>query len=129
MKRIENAGTNDSFFFDTYAFIEVIRGNPSYKKFENVPVITTIFNIAELSYILKKEMSKEKADEYAEQYNAFVVAVTIEDIKNATDFKIKNREFSLPDAVGYTVAKKYGAKFLTGDEDFKNMSDVEFVKK
>ena len=129
MKPIENAGMNDSFFFDTYAFIEVIRGNPSYKKFENVPVITTIFNIAELNYILKKEMSKEKADEYAEQYNAFVVAVTIEDIKNATDFKTKNREFSLPDAVGYTVAKKYGAKFLTGDEDFKNMSDVEFVKK
>lgn len=129
MKQTENAGTNDLFFFDTYAFIEVIRGNPSYKKFENVPMITTIFNIAELNYILKKEMSKEKADGYAEEYNAFVVAVTIEDIKNATDFKIKNRNFSLPDTISYSIAKRYNAKFLTGDEDFKNMPNVEFVKK
>ena len=129
MKPTENAGTSNLFFFDTYAFIEVIRGNPAYKRFENVPIITTILNIAELNYILKKEMSKEKADGYADQYSIYIVDITVEDIKNATDLKIKNRNFSLPDAIGYIIAEKHDARFLTGDEDFKNMSNVEFVKK
>ena len=129
MKLIENAGMNDPIFFDTYAFIEIIRGNPNYKRFEDIPIITTVFNIAELSYILKKEMSKEKADNYAEEYSAFMVEITFEDVKNATDFKIKHHDLSLPDAIGYAVAKRYGIKFLTGDEDFKDMPNVEFVKK
>ncbi len=119
---------NEIFFFDTYAFIEVIRGNPDYKRFESIPIITTIFNLAELNYIIKKEMSKEKADYYTQEYWVFVVEVALEDIKSAMDFKIKNKGFSIPDAVGYIVAKKYGAKFLTGDPGFKGLQSVEFVK-
>ena len=116
------------FFFDTYAFIEVIRGNPNYKRFEPATIITTIFNLAELNYILRKEMSGEKADFYTEQYSVFKVDVTLEDIKTAMDFKTMHRSFSIPDAVGYFVAKKYGAKFVTGDHGFEGLPNVEFVK-
>ncbi len=113
---------NNFFFFDTYAFIEVIRGNPNYKRFENALVITTIFHLAELNYILKKEMTKEKADWYTQMYGAFLVEVAVEDIKIAMDFKTKYRHFSIPDAVGYTMAKKHKALFLTGDSGFEGLA-------
>jgi uncharacterized protein len=45
------------------------------------------------------------------------------------DLKTKHRKLSIPDAIGYTIAKRLEIKFLTGDEDFKNYDNVEFVKK
>ncbi|MBS3149701.1 PIN domain-containing protein [Candidatus Woesearchaeota archaeon] len=119
---------NETFFFDTYAFFEIIRGNPKYKDYISSNIITTIFNIAELNYNLKKERNKEIVNEITRKYHQFVVEITLEDIQVAMDLKINNKNFSIPDAIGYTVAKKYNVKFLTGDEGFKNMPSVEFVK-
>lgn len=128
MNQTEKIGMNDSFFFDTYAFFEIIRGNPNYKPYINSKMITTIFNLAELNYNLKKEMDKKTADEYADEYSKFIVEVTVEDIKIAMDFKKNNRKLSIPEAIGYTMAKKYNVKFLTGDKAFENMENVELVK-
>ena len=44
------------------------------------------------------------------------------------DLKIKNKHLSIPDAIGYTIAQRHDAKFLTGDEDFRDMPNIEFVK-
>jgi len=49
---------NETFLFDTYALIEIIRGNPNYSEYTKSKAITTIFNISELNYILKKEHPK-----------------------------------------------------------------------
>jgi len=116
------------YFFDTYAFFEIIRGNPNYNHYTNVRALTTIFNIAELNYNLKKNFDKKTADSYTEKYKMFIIDVDIDDIKKAMDLKIKNKKLSIPDALGYTIARKYNIKFLTGDNDFKDMADVEFVK-
>ena len=119
---------NEIFFFDTYAFFEVINGNPKYKPYTECEVITTLFNLAELNYNLKKEKDKKAADEYTDKYSKFVVEVSIEDVKKAMDFKTMHRKLSIPDAVGYIISKKHGVKFLTGDKDFENIENVEFVK-
>lgn len=132
MKGIKNAGMNEScseYFFDTYAFFEIINGNIKYLKYQNSSVITTIFNIAELNYNLKKEMPKQLADSITEKYHNCVVEVLLEDIKSAMGFKLKNKGLSIPDCIGYIVAKRLGIKFLTGDEGFRNLENVEFVKK
>jgi len=42
------------------------------------------------------------------------------------DLKTKHRKLSIPDVIGYIIAKKYSVKFLTGDEDFKDLDNVEF---
>ncbi len=123
---LENKAT---YFFDTYAFIEIIRGNEKYKLYSNANIITTIFNLAELNYNLKKEMTKEKADKYTKDYFDFIVEISFEDLKEAMDLKIKNKDFSIPDVIGYVIAKKHKVKFLTGDEGFRNFDNVEFVKK
>ena len=44
------------------------------------------------------------------------------------DLKTTHRKLSIPDAIGYTVARRLNIKFLTGDKDFEGMENVEFVK-
>ena len=117
------------FFFDTYAFFEIIRGNPKYEKYTGVVAITSIFNLAELNYNLKKEMSEDRADQYVNEYASCLVEVDLVTLKKAMSFKNKHRALSIPDVIGYHLALKFKAKFLTGDEGFKNFENVEFVKK
>ncbi|HLD06270.1 MAG TPA: PIN domain-containing protein [Candidatus Nanoarchaeia archaeon] len=116
------------YFFDTYAFFEIIAGNPAYEKFKDVQAITTIFNLAELNYGLKKEKGRAAADECTEKYMDFLVDVSLDDVKKAMDLKLQRKHLSIPDAVGYTIAKRYQATFLTGDGDFKDMPNVELVR-
>ena len=119
---------SEIYFFDTYAFFEIIRGNSNYKKYEEANIITTIFNLAELNYGLKKEKDKKIADDITEKYSIFLVDVTLNDVKEAMNIKIKNKQLSIPDVIGYVIALKHNAKFLTGDKEFKDMQNVEFVK-
>ena len=119
---------NELYFFDTYAFFEIIEGNPNYKQYADVKFVTTVFNLAELNYNLKKEKDKKVVDEYTDKYSKFVIEIGIDDVKKAMDFKTAHRKLSIPDAIGYSVAKRLGIKFLTGDSDFERMENVEFVK-
>lgn len=129
MNPTENPGMGKQrYFFDTYAFFEILRGNPNYDKYINSVIVTTIFNIAELNYNLKKQKDKKIADSITEKYKDFIANVKIDDIKKAMDIKIKNKDLSIPDVVGYAVAKRHKVKFLTGDEGFRNFENVEFIK-
>ena len=40
----------------------------------------------------------------------------------------KKRKLSYVDCLGYILAGMNGAKFLTGDNQFKDLQNVEFVK-
>lgn len=127
-KEIENK-EEEIYFFDTYALFRIIEGNPNYAPYQNSKAITTIFNLAELNYNLKKEKDKKTADEITKKYWDLLVEVSLEDLKEAMDLKIKYKDLSIPDVIGYIIAKKQGVKFLTGDEGFRNFDNVEFVKK
>ena len=118
-----------TFFFDTYAFFEIVRGNQKYEAYKNVTAITTIFNLAELNYGLKKECNEKIADETTQSYEPFLVDVTLDDVKKAMSLRHKHKQLSIPDAIGYTLARRYNIKFLTGDDDFNDFPHVEFVKK
>lgn len=130
MKETKSVGINEkAYFSDTYALFKIIEGNPKYKGYSNCRIIITIFNLAEFNYNLKKEMSKERADKYTRDYYYCIVKVGIDDIIKAMDLKTKHKNLSIPDAIGYVIAKKYHVKILTGDEDFRDLENVEFVKK
>jgi len=119
---------NNYFFLDTYAIFEFLSGNPNYTKYKKARHTLTIFNLIELNYNLKKEISKSKADKITSDYYPLATNILLEDIISAMDLKSKNRKLSAPDCIGYTVAKRLGAKFLTGDKAFENIQGVEFVK-
>jgi predicted nucleic acid-binding protein len=121
--------TDSEFFFDTFAFFEIIYGNPKYEKYKAVRVVTTVFNIAELNYGLKKELDKATANKITEKYYSLITNIGLEELQEAMDLKIKNKSLSAADAIGYAVAKKHCVKFLTGDKEFKNLPNVEFVEK
>ena len=116
------------YFFDTSAFIELIVGNPAYAKYGDYRAITTIFNLTELNWNLMKKLGKKKADEFIDMFFCFLVDVTPSDVKDAMNLKKENKNWSVPDCIGYTVARRMGVNFLTGDNDFKGVSGVEFVK-
>ncbi|HLC85984.1 MAG TPA: PIN domain-containing protein [Candidatus Nanoarchaeia archaeon] len=121
--------SEEIFFFDTYAFFEIIRGNPKYEKYKYTIAITTIFNLAELNYGLKKEHEEKIADEFTDKYEQYLVDVQLSDIKKSMSLRRRHKDLSIPDAVGYLIAKRFNVKFLTGDEGFRDFENVEFVKK
>ena len=119
-----------SYFFSTYVIFEVMRGNPSYEKYKDFPLIVSVLNLAELYGTVLRELGEEKANEFYGKFVFQVVEITPEVIIEAVKFRCKNRkeDVSLPDAVGYLLAKKHKLKFLTGDKFFENKDNVEFVK-
>jgi len=118
------------YFFDTYAIIEILKANPLYVKYKNVKAIITILNLIELHYKLLRDFNEKLADELMNEYSKYVVDIDNDIIKEANDFKLlnKGKKLSMPDVVGYATALRYGVKFLTGDKEFKDLRNVEFVK-
>ena len=124
-------GLTNTFFFDTYAFFEILDGNPSYAPYsKGVSIITTKFNRLELHYGLMLQCGKEEADQKYDEYVDYTIVVEDRIFKKASEFRAqhKERKLSYVDCVGYIIAKTVGIKFLTGDKQFVDLENVEFVK-
>ena len=120
-----------TYFFDTYAFYEIIKGNQNYSPYKkDISIITTKLNLMELHYALLRVYDKETAESYYEEFLPLTIEVDDEIIKTSNLFKFENKEKKLSyiDCIGYTLSKKLGIKFLTGDKQFENLDNVEFVK-
>ena len=117
------------YLFDTYAIIEILGGNHSYSSFVDSDCVINNFIFAELCYNLFL-IKEPKADEYIDKYSKCINSVNPEWIKEAMELRVnmKKRNVSITDYVSYIMAKKIGTKFLTGDPEFENMEDVEFVR-
>lgn len=128
---------NSKYFYDTYALYEIVLGNPLYEKYKSGTIVTSILNLMEFHYSLSKKFKISVANQMLKHLvkECAVVDINEEIIVEANSFRLKNkpssqkRKFSFPDAYGYTIAKKLGLLFLTGDEDFSKYGGVEFVKK
>ena len=118
------------YFFDTYAIIEIIKRNENYAKFIDEEIITSLLNIGELYYALLKGFNRTVAEEWKNTLKGNVVFFDINDIIKAMEFKFENKRknFSFIDCVSYILAKKNNLVFLTGDNAFEGMENVEFVK-
>lgn len=122
------------YFADTYALIEILKGNPNYRSYSAEELYTTEFNLLELSYALVRDFGSRKVEEILEIVRSAVnvVSPSIHHYVLASEMRIrekkKGKKLSLIDCLGYVVAKSLGMKFLTGDREFKGMENVEFVK-
>lgn len=126
----KNYTMTESYFFDTYAFFEVLRGNEDYKKYSKSNIITSKLNLFELYFNLMKETDERTAQKCFEKYYEFAKEFDEKIIIEAAKIKLKlnNRNVSMTDCIGYIMAKMMGIKFLTGDKEFENLENVEFVK-
>lgn len=127
---IEQDQDSLDFFFDTYAIFEIINQNKNYEKYLNSGIITTKLNIFELYFNFLKEGKEDLANSYLNKYYQFAEDFDEEIIKSAAILKknINKRNVSMTDCIGYCLAKQWGVKFLTGDKEFKDLPNVEFVK-
>lgn len=119
------------FYFDTYALIEISKGNPKYEQYkEEVKVMLNNLNLLEFSYFLIKEGKEKEVKEIFNKFLKFNVDYDKEILIKAAEMKFKflKERLSFIDCIGHNIAKKHNAKFLTGDEKFRHKENVEFVK-
>ena len=128
------------FLVDTYALMEwFIWANKNYKKyFEQIQQRKNSYvseiTLVELFHHVYHNKGKDKAEIiYSSVVNYLnIVKMDEEIIKNAGIFRSKmlkkKKALSYADCINYSIAGKMNLKLLTGDEDFKGIQNVEFVK-
>ena len=123
-------GTMSIYFFDTYAIVELIKGNPHYFAYADAIIITAQFNMVEFYNSLLVDHSVAVARAVYLKYKECVKPIDNETIFDAVELrrKHKKRNISYVDCIGYAYAKRHNMKFLTGDKEFENLPNVEFVK-
>ena len=120
----------ETFVYDTYAILEIIRGNENYENYLDKKIIINDFIFAELSYVLIRE-GYPNVDKYLERYMKYIVHVSPKIIRQAMEFRYRYKEkrMSMPDCISYFMAKELCIRFLTGDKEFEDLECVEFVRK
>ncbi len=119
----------DYYFFDSYALIENSKASQNYKKFNSSIVVTTKLNIFEGFYILLRDYGQKIAEEFLDLYYWNTIDFDPKVIAAAAKFRLRNKpKFSMADCIGYKLAEFLGIKFLTGDDGFNGLPNVEFVK-
>ncbi len=121
---------NEVYFLDTYAIIEILKGNVNYLKYRNCDFIITKLNLFELFYYLLQKLDFELAKVIIGDYFKHVIDYDFHTITSAAYFRSQNKKanLSMSDCIGYFVAKTNNIAFVTGDKEFKNIDNVEFVK-
>ncbi len=119
-----------SYFFDTYALVEIIKNNEGYNRYTSYQIVTTTLNLSEFYFYLLSTITKEKAEDMLNKFNFSFLELDEDTAKEAAKFRKENykRKLSYVDCIGYILSKKMGFKFLTGDEFFENLENVEFVR-
>lgn len=118
------------YFLDTYALVEIVRGNVNYQKFLGAELFTSVLNLYELFYNILRDYGEEKAKELFYEFSDILIPLKEDYIFAAAQFKLKHKasNISYADALGYTIAVHENMKFLTGDKEFEHITNVEFVK-
>jgi predicted nucleic acid-binding protein len=120
-----------TLYFDTYALFEIIEGNSNYKDYiNNIAIIITKLNLMELYYGLLLKYNEKTANHFYNKFLPYCTIIEDETIKKAMIFRAlnKKKDLSYVDCIGYIISKQRNVKFLTGDKEFKDMENVEFVK-
>lgn len=125
------------YFFDTCAIIEIFKCNPKFYKFKDEFKTFTIFNLAEICHCLLKDLDYDEATKIYYTLNSFVQPISDEILIEAIKFRInhnrklskKQKPLSYADAVGYIYSKQNDLKFLTCDDQFIGLPNVEHIKK
>lgn len=121
-------------FADTYALIELLKGNPNYERYSQDYLIATEFNLLELTYALLREFGRTETAKIVKSIRDSIEILPTEDSDylDASEFRKSvnqtGKKLSLIDALGYSCSRKQRIKFLTGDREFSSMENVEYIK-
>jgi len=122
-----------SYFADSYALIEMLKGNKNYRSFQSERLVTTEFNICEVGFAVCRDYPANAANVLKTVRKMVTLQETRdEDYCSAAAWRKmesdKGKKLSTIDCVGYAVANRLNIPFLTGDREFADMGNVQFVK-
>ncbi len=118
------------YFADTYAIIEYLKNNPRFiSYFEKHQILTTRLNLMELFYSSLKDAGEELAERHYNSFLSRITEITDLQFKAAAKMRLRYKQNNLSyiDCLGYSIALDEKAKFLTGDKEFHEMKNVEWV--
>lgn len=121
-----------TFFFDSYALIEIYEKNLKYERYSKVNVVTSYFQIYEVYHILiKNGYSTQEIEDFFDFLKNLCIELNFDWIPKSVELRreYNKRDLSYVDCLGYVIARDLGIKFLTGDKEFEDLPNVEFVKK
>lgn len=121
---------SNTYFFDSYAIMEISKGNENYKDYVNSDIIITKLNLFEIFFSTLWQTGEKEAEEIFEDYKKFIIDFSLKEVKEAAKLKFnhRKRKLSMVDCIGYVLAKALGIRFLTGDKEFEGFNNIEFVK-
>ncbi|MEK6914866.1 MAG: hypothetical protein AABW83_04410 [Nanoarchaeota archaeon] len=124
-------GDVKSYFFDSYALIELFKGNKKYESYKTTKIVTSYFHLYEIYYSLLREHSESEFIYFFYFLQNFCIELKFNWIIKASKFKqeYKNRQLSYANCLGYIISRELNIKFLTGDKEFEDLPNVEFIKK
>lgn len=116
---------------DTYALVEIAKGNPKFAEYLNSQFVICNLTLAEFYGVLLHEEGEKVADYWLKKLENYASSIDLDSLIDAIKFRqeYKKSDISFFDAVGYIYSLKNRCIFVTGDKEFENFSNVEFKKK
>ncbi len=116
---------------DTYALIEISNGNAKFMKYLDLDFVITDLILAEFYAVILREYNEETANYWYKKLEPYSISVDKLILIEAIKFKYKHRKTNISffDSVGYMFSLKNNYLFVTGDKEFENFNNVEFLKK
>ncbi len=106
----------------------MVRGNPRYKRYLAAELRTSVWNLVELYLASLRDRGEAEARRHFDRFRSIAVEPEDEWLFEAMALKARRPKLSYADTIGYTIARRLGARFLTGDEAFRRLPDVEFCR-
>jgi predicted nucleic acid-binding protein len=133
-----------TYVFDSYAWIEYFSATSAGKKVDEIikeckDVYTPSIVVAEIKRKLLREMHEQKAsftsgDKIIEfiRLNSFIVDLDSDLAEKAAEItyemSAERKGFGLADGIVLATANKLDSKIVTGDNHFRGMDNVVFLK-
>ena len=119
---------------DTYPLVEIASGNKKFTVLLDENIIIPDITIAEFYYVILQKYDPSKAEFWYKELMPYCVSINRDILIKAVKFRFQNknknkkRNLSFFDCVGYIYALENKIKFVTGDKEFENLENVEFIK-
>ncbi|EQD77567.1 PilT domain-containing protein [mine drainage metagenome] len=122
-----------SVFLDSYAIIEMARGNPRYAAVREGEFATSVGNLLEVYYVLLQSGEEDLAEKALDEFGPLAVDLPRDLISRIARFRLERkgttgRRFSYVDASGYLYAQDRGLEFVTGALEFEGCPGMRFLR-
>lgn len=116
-------------FLDTYVLCEILNGNKDYFRYLSDDFVVNDVTLAEFYWVILRTFNEATAEFWLRQLQPYSLSYDLFALVKAMRFRKKYapNNFSFFDSVGYTFAQDNRMVFVTGDKEFKDFANVEFV--